>query len=109
MSDENNNENKKRVELWEGYWVDANLQLLDDWDFLQDITEAERLQNLPEYISLIFSIVGGEKIYRDVRKHIEAEKGYVSQESLLDIVSKIGSVFPKVGNRAQRRSWQTSR
>jgi hypothetical protein len=99
----------KKIELWEGYEVEANEQLLDDFNFAQDLAEAQRANDLPEFISMIFAIVGGEKVYRDVEKHITDEKGYFSQASLLEIVEKIGEAFPKVGNRAQRRSWQTSK
>ena len=99
----------KIIELWEGYEVELNEQLLDDFNFAQDLAEAQKTNDLPEFISMIFALVGGEKVYKDVEKHITDEKGYFSQESLLAIVEKIGDAFPKAGNRAQRRSWQTSK
>lgn len=99
----------KKIELWDGYEAEVNEQLLDDFNFSQDLAEAQRIGDLPEFVSMIFAIVGGEKVYRDTEKHIVDEKGYFSQESLLEVVEKIGSVFPKAGNRAQRRSWQTSK
>ncbi len=97
----------KNVELWEGYEVEVNEQLLDDFDFQQDLAEAQRANDLPTFITMIFAVVGGDKTYNDVRDHIVKEKGYFSTESVLEIVGKIGEAFPKVGNRAQRRSWQT--
>lgn len=97
----------KKIELWKGYEVEVNERLLDDFNFNQDLAEAQKNNDLPEFISMIFAIVGGEKVYRDVEDHITKDKGYFSQESLLDIVAKIGDAFPKAGNRAQRRSWQT--
>lgn len=113
MSDENNNdnnhENKKRIELWEGYWVDVNTQLLDDIDFMEELSEAQRTDNLSEFITLIFAIVGGELVYNEVRQHIINEVGYPSIEKMLSIVEKIGEVFPKAGNRAQRHGWRTSK
>lgn len=99
----------KKIELWDGYEAEVNEQLLDDFNFSQDLAEAQRKGDLPEFVSMIFAIVGGEKVYRDTEKHITDEKGYFSQEALLEVVEKIGSVFPKAGNRAQRRSWQTSK
>lgn len=99
----------KKVELWEGYEVEVNEQLLDDFNFAQDLAEAQKNNDLPEFISMIFAIVGGEKTYRDVEKHITEEKGYFSQTSLFEIVEKIGEAYPKAGNRAQKRSWQTLR
>lgn len=95
----------KKIELWEGYEVAVNEQLLDDFNFSQDLSEAQRTGDLPQFISMIFAIVGGEATYRAVEKHITEEKGYFSQTSLLEIVEKIGTVFPKAGNRAQKRSW----
>lgn len=99
----------KKIELWDGYEAEVNEQLLDDFNFSQDLAEAQRTGDLPEFVSMIFAIVGGEKVYRDTEKHITEVKGYFSQEALLEVVEKIGSVFPKAGNRAQRRSWQTSK
>lgn len=97
----------KKIELWEGYEVEVNEQLLDDFNFTQDLAEAQKNNDLPEFISMVFAIVGGEEVYRAVEEHITKEKGYFSQTSLLNIVEKIGEVFPKAGNRAQRRTWQT--
>lgn len=99
----------KKIELWQGYEVEVNEQLLDDFNFVQDLAEAEKNNDLPEYISMIFAIVGGEKVYRDVETHITEEKGYFSQSALLEVVKKIGEAFPKAGKPAQRRSWQTSK
>jgi hypothetical protein len=99
-----------KIELWEGYKVEVNEQLLDDFDFQQDLAEAQRENDLPSFISMIFAIIGGDKVYDDVREHIIKEKGYFSTDSVLEIVTKIGeAAFPKAGNRAQKRSWQTSK
>lgn len=99
----------RKLELWDGYEVEVNEQLLDDFDFQQDLAEAQRLNDLPSFVSMLFAIVGGEKVYDDTRKHIEAEKGYFSQESLMKVVERIGEAFPKAGSRAQRRTWQTTK
>lgn len=100
---------KKKIELWEGYEVEVNEQLLDDFNFAQDLATTQKNNDLPEFVSMLFAIVGGEKVYKAVEKHITEEKGYFSQEALLNIVEKIGDTLPKAGNRAQRRSWQTSK
>lgn len=97
----------KKIELWDGYEVEVNEQLLDDFNFARDLAEAQRTGNLPEFVAMLFAVVGGEKVYDDTEEHITDEKGYFSQEALLEIVEKIGNAFPKAGNRAQRRSWQT--
>ena len=100
---------KKKVELWDGYDVEINGQLLDDFDYIQDLAAAQRKQDLPEVISLYFAAVGGEDVYLEVRKHVEDECGYFSQTELFKIIDKINAAFPKVGNRAERRSWKTSK
>ncbi len=97
----------KQVELWKGYEVEVNEQLLDDFDFQQDLAKAQKENDLPTFISMIFAVVGGDKVYNDVREHITEEKGYFSTDSMLEIIGKIGDAFPKAGNRAQKRSWQT--
>lgn len=97
----------KQVELWKGYEVEVNEQLLDDFDFQQDLAKAQNENDLPTFISMIFAVVGGDKVYDDVREHITEEKGYFSTDSMLEVIGKIGDAFPKTGNRAQKRSWQT--
>lgn len=97
----------KQVELWKGYEVEVNEQLLDDFDFQQDLAKAQKENDLPTFISMIFAVVGGDKVYDDVREHITKEKGYFSTDSMLEVIGKIGDAFPKAGNRAQKRSWQT--
>lgn len=97
----------KQVELWKGYEVEVNEQLLDDFDFQQDLAKAQKENDLPTFISMIFAVVGGDKVFDDVREHITEEKGYFSTDSMLEIIGKIGDAFPKAGNRAQKRSWQT--
>lgn len=97
----------KQVELWKGYEVEVNEQLLDDFDFQQDLAKAQKENDLPTFISMIFAVVGGDKVYNDVKEHITEEKGYFSTDSMLEIIGKIGDAFPKAGNRAQKRSWQT--
>ena len=99
----------KKIELWEGYEVEINEQLLDDFNFAQDLAKAQNNNDLPEFVSMIFAVVGGEKVYEDTENYITKKRGYFSQEELLKIVEKIGDAFPKAGNRAQRRSWQTSK
>ena len=100
---------KKTIELWDGYEVEVNEQLLDDFNFTQDLALAQKNNDLPEFISMIFAIVGGEKVYKDTEDYITKKKGYFSQGMLLEVVEKIGAAFPKAGNRAQRRTWQTSK
>lgn len=99
-------EPKKTVELWGGYTVDVNMQLMDDFDFISDLSEAHRTGNISELVTMYMALIGGDKVYDDIRAHIEKEYGYFSQKALLEITAKVDECFPKAGNRAQRRSWK---
>lgn len=102
-------DNKKTIELWEGYEVEVKEQLLDDFNFTRDLAEAQKNDDLQMFVGMLFEVIGGEKTYDAVEKHITEEKGYFSQEELLKILEKVGDAFPKAGNRAQKHSWQTSK
>lgn len=100
---------EKKIELWDGYEVTVNEQLIDDFDFITDLAKAQKEKDVATLVEMYFAVVGGEDTYFDVRKHIEDEKGYFSQSELFRIISKVDDAFPKAGNRAQRRSWSTSK
>lgn len=96
----------KTIELWDGFTVDVNMQLLDDLDFTVDLQKAIADNDVAELIAMYMALVGGDDTYDKIREHIEKEHGYVSQKALMEIMDKISAVFPKSGNRAQRRSWK---
>lgn len=96
----------KKIELWEGYEVEFNEDLADDFDFVTDLATAERNSDLAELISMYFALVGGEEVFQKVREHIIAETGRFSSKALAEILVKISDAFPKVGNRALKRTWQ---
>ena len=96
---------KKTVELWEGYEVEVNENLLHDMDFLTDFNDAQSNNKMSEMISMMMAIVGGDKVYNDIREHITAEVGYFSVEGFSPIMEKIIAFFPKDGNRQSRR-WE---
>jgi hypothetical protein len=98
----------KTIELWDGFEVEVKEQLMDDVDFMSDLSAAIQTNNVAELISMYMAIVGGEDTYEKVREHIETEYGYFSQKGFTEITKKIDNLFPKSGNRAQRRSWKTS-
>lgn len=58
---------------------------------------------------MYMAMIGGDETYQKIREHIEKEKGYFSLSELLKVIEKVNEVLPKSGNRAQRRSWKTSR
>ena len=99
----------KKIELYDGYEVEFNETLADDFDFVQDLSTAVKNNDLAELVSLYFALVGGEKVYNDVRNHLIKTEGHFSFEAVQGIMKKIDNALPKVGNRAQRRSWQTSK
>lgn len=96
----------KKIELWEGYEVEFNEELADDFDFVTDLATAERNSDLAELISMYFALVGGEEVFQKVREHIITETGRFSSKVLAEILVKISDAFPKVGNRALKRTWQ---
>jgi len=97
----------KTIELWDRYTVTVNTKLLDDFDFISDLSEAHRTSNISELVTMYMALLGGDKVYDDIRAHIEKEYGYFSQKALLEITAKVDDCFPKAGNRAQRRSWKS--
>ena len=96
----------RTIELWEGYTVTVNEDLLDDFDFMKEFNEAVNNADLGTMTAMQFALVGGDKVYQDVRQHIEAENnGRFSLKAITGITKKIMDAFPKAGNRASRRSW----
>lgn len=99
----------KKIELWDGYEVEFNEHIANDFDFAQDLSTAVKNNDLAEIVTLYFALIGGEKTYNDFREHIIEEKGYFDIQAVQELMAKVDSNLPKVGNRAQRRSWQTSK
>lgn len=77
------------------------------FDFISDLSEAQRTSNISELVTMYIAVIGGNKVYDDIGAHIEAEHGYFSQKAPLEITAKVDDCFPKAGNRAQRRSWKS--
>lgn len=99
----------KKIELWDGYEVEFNEQLLDDFDYIADLDKARRENDVATIISMYFALIGGQEVYDNVREHITKEKGYFSQKELTAILEKITGFFPKAGKLAEKRSWQTTK
>lgn len=98
----------KEIELWEGYKVTFNEKLLDDFDFITDLSKAQHDDDLPTVISMYFATLGGDKVFHDVREHIVKEKGYFSNEELGKLMHKINDFFPTAGKPASKPSWKTT-
>lgn len=98
----------KKIELWEGYEVEVDEQILNDFDYISDLNKAEKDNDLAEMITLYFAAIGGEKVFEDTRKHIIEKEGYFATDALLEIVNKINGQFPKAGKRAQKHYGKTS-
>lgn len=99
----------KKIELWEGYEVELNEQILNDFDYITDLNKAEKDNDLAEMITLYFAAIGGQKVYEKTRKHIIEEKGYFATDALLEIIEKINDQFPKAGKRASKHYGATSK
>ena len=42
----------KTIELWDRYTVTVNTKLLDDFDFISDLSEAHRTSNISELVTM---------------------------------------------------------
>lgn len=99
----------KKIELWDGYEVEVNEQILNDFDYISDLNKAEKDNNLAELVSLYFAAIGGEKVYEATKEHIVKENGYFATDALLEIIEKINEQFPKAGTRASKHYGKTSK
>ena len=108
MADKAVDKKTKTIELWDGFTVEFDQQMADDVDFMKDLSMAINNNDIPTMIEMYFDLIGGEDTYEKVKEHIVNEKGYFSQEALQSVLKKIDDQFPKVGNRASRRSWKNS-
>lgn len=98
---------KKMIELWEGYEVEFNENIANDFDFVQDLSTAVKNNDLAEIATLYFALIGGQKVYDDFREYVIAKRGFFDINEVQAVLSKVDEKLPKAGNRAQRRSWQT--
>lgn len=101
--------NNKKIELWAGYEVEFDNNIANDYDFIQDLSSAVRNNDLAEITTLYFALIGGQKVFDDFRQHVIDEKGFFDIKEVQALMAKIDAQLPKAGNRAQRRSWQTSK
>lgn len=99
----------KKIELWDGYQVEVNEQILNDFDYIRDLNKAEKDNDLAEMITLYFAPIGGQKVFEATRKHIVEQEGYFATDVLLEMINKINDEFPKAGKRAQKHYGQTSK
>ncbi len=99
----------KKIELWDGYEVEFNENLSNDFDFIRDLSDAVRGNDLASIATLYFALIGGEKVFSDFREHVIAEKGFFDIAAVREAMAKVDALLPKAGNRAQTRSWQTSK
>lgn len=97
-------EDAKEIELWEGRTVRLEKpELLKDYDFVTDLDEAYRKQDLKTITSMLFVLIGGDKIFDEVREHIIEEKGFFDVEELGKITKKLQGLFPKATSASQKR------
>lgn len=94
----------KKITLWEGYEVSVERpELLKDFDFITELDEAYRKQDLKTITTMLFVLVGGEKTLNEVRNHVVEEKGYFDYEELGKITQKLQELFPKDSSASQKR------
>lgn len=90
----------KKIELWKGYEVEIQQNLLDDVDFVKDFSAAQRTQDFGLLLECTMGLIGGVQAEKDIRDHITEEKGYYSIEELNKYIEKIVSALPKAGKAA---------
>ena len=101
---ENTDSPKRTIKLWEGYEVEVvRPELLKDFDFITELDEAYRKQDIKTITTMLFVLIGGEKTLNDVREHIVADKGYFDFEELGKITQKLQDLFPKASSASQKR------
>ena len=105
---EKTKDNIKTLELWDGFTVEFNTQLSDDFDFITDLSEAINESDLSTMVEMYMALIGGAKVYDKIKDHIIEEEGYFSQKSVMNILKKIDDSLPKSGNREQRRTGRNS-
>lgn len=104
MSKNDNQTESKTVELWDGYEVKVERpELLKDFDFITDLDEAYRKQDLKMITTMLFVLVGGEKTLEAVREHVIEDKGYFDYEELGKITKRLQDLFPKASSASQKR------
>lgn len=98
-------EEVKTVELWEGKTVKvANEQLTRDYDFITELNDAQRNNDIKTIVSMEFALLeDGENLFNEVRDHIIEKTGVFDIQELGEILKKIDAVFPKATSPAQRR------
>ncbi len=99
---------KKTIELWDGYEVELDTTLMDDFDFVSELSEATEKGNIPVITEMYLALVGGPKTYEDLREYLVAKEGRVTVDGVSAVLQKVTDALPKAGNRAQRRSWRNS-
>ncbi len=94
----------KKITLWEGYEVNVERpELLKDFDFITELDEAYKKQDIKTITTMLFVLIGGEKTLNEVRNHIVEEKGYFDYEELGKITQKLQELFPKDSSASQKR------
>jgi hypothetical protein len=98
----------KTIELWDGYEVEVDLSLMDDFDFASELADASSSRNIGTITQMYMAMVGGDDTYDEVRAHLTKKDGRVTVTGITEILEKINSTLPKSGNRVQRRSGKIS-
>ena len=94
----------KEIELWEGKTVRLEKpELLKDYDFIVELDEAYRKNDLKTITSMLFVLIGGDKVFDEVRDYVIAEKGCFDYEELGKITKKLQDLFPKATSASQKR------
>lgn len=96
-------EEKKTIELWEGEEVEVSrLDLLEDYDFVKDVQNGVKANDL-SVVETLFALIGGEETFNKVREHIIAEKGIFDINELGKVTQRLLNLFPKASSSSSKR------
>lgn len=87
----------KKVKIFDDYEVEFNEQLLDDFDFVTDLNSAINSNDLSTLVTMTMALVGGDATWKEVRRRITEEYGYLSNKAVEEVLSRISAQIPKAG------------
>lgn len=103
MANNDNNEDKKFIELWEGEKIEvSHLDLLKDYDFIREV-QAQLKDNDLGFVDTLFVLIGGKETFDKVREHIIAETGVFDIDKLGKITNQLLELFPKASSSSSKR------
>ena len=94
------------VELYEGYKEKVNTDLFNDFEFISELSQAQRDGDIANLVSLTIALVGGQPTYEKIKAYSIKKYGRVDMKFLSDVVTRIAGALPKGGdNSTESLKW----